>query len=124
MNPALLLKQMAIVHVWSGKGQPSQSAFVLQRHTAITPSVTVWRSISYDSSSSLFIIHTSLTAQQDLDTILRPVVLPFIAHHPGSSFYQDNSRPHTARISLDCLSAVNTRPWPERSPDLSPIEHV
>ncbi|GFX05578.1 hypothetical protein TNCV_3434821 [Trichonephila clavipes] len=31
---------------------------------------------------------------------------------------------HISRISLDCLRAVNTLPWPERSPDLLPIEDV
>ncbi|GFV07154.1 transposable element Tc1 transposase [Trichonephila clavipes] len=47
-----------------------------------------------------------------------------MAHHPGASFQQDVARPHTARISLDCLHDVNTRSWPARSPDLSPIELV
>ncbi|GFX12862.1 hypothetical protein TNCV_1976001 [Trichonephila clavipes] len=27
-------------------------------------------------------------------------------------------------LSLDCLRAVNAIPWPARSPDLSPIEHI
>lgn len=112
------------LRVWRGRGQRSQSAFVLQRHTAITPGVMVWGAISYDSRSSLVILRTSLTAQRYVDTILRPVALPFMARHPGASFQQDNARPHTAHISLDCLRAVDTLPWPARSPDLSPIEHV
>ncbi|GFX38794.1 transposable element Tcb2 transposase [Trichonephila clavipes] len=32
--------------------------------------------------------------------------------------------PHTARVSQDCLRTVTTLPWPARSPDLSPIEHI
>ncbi|GFV31608.1 transposable element Tc1 transposase [Trichonephila clavipes] len=47
-----------------------------------------------------------------------------MARHPGASFQQDNARPHNARISLDYLWAVNTLPWPTRSPYLSPIEHA
>ncbi|GFT79737.1 histone-lysine N-methyltransferase SETMAR [Trichonephila clavipes] len=30
----------------------------------------------------------------------------------------------TARVSQDCLRIVTTLPWPTRSPDLSPIEHI
>ncbi|GFU42240.1 transposable element Tcb2 transposase [Trichonephila clavipes] len=43
---------------------------------------------------------------------------------PGAIFQQDNARPHTARVSQDCLCTVTTLPWPARSPDLSLIEHI
>ena len=39
-------------------------------------------------------------------------------------FQQDNASPHTARVSRECLRHVATLPWPSRSPDLSPIEHL
>ncbi|GFT81171.1 transposable element Tcb1 transposase [Trichonephila clavipes] len=42
----------------------------------------------------------------------------------GPFFQQDNARPHTARVSQDCLRTVTTLPWPARSTDLSPIEHI
>ena len=112
------------VRVWRRQGQRSQSAFVLHRHTAITPGVMVWGAISYDSRSPLVILRTTLTAQRYVDEILRPFALPFMARHSGAIFQQDNATPHTARISVDCLRAVDTVPWPARSPDLSPIEHV
>ncbi|GFS63853.1 transposable element Tcb2 transposase [Trichonephila clavipes] len=35
-----------------------------------------------------------------------------------------NALPHTARVSQDYLRTVTTLPWPARSPDLSPIEHI
>ncbi|GFY04699.1 transposable element Tc1 transposase [Trichonephila clavipes] len=62
-------------------------------------------------------------AHRHVDTILRPVVLPSIPRHPEASFQQDNASPKTTRMSQDCLRAINTLPWPARSPDLSPIEH-
>ncbi|GFW24533.1 transposable element Tcb2 transposase [Trichonephila clavipes] len=43
---------------------------------------------------------------------------------PGAIFQQENARPHTARVSQDCLRTVTTFPWPARSPDFSPIEHI
>ncbi|GFV36666.1 hypothetical protein TNCV_1033421 [Trichonephila clavipes] len=39
-------------------------------------------------------------------------------------FHKDNARPHTARLSQQCLQGYDFLPWPARSPDLSPIEHV
>ncbi|GFX91913.1 DDE_3 domain-containing protein [Trichonephila clavipes] len=37
---------------------------------------------------------------------------------------QYNARPHTARVAQDFLRPFQTLPWPARSPDLSPVEHV
>ncbi|GFV44972.1 uncharacterized protein TNCV_615621 [Trichonephila clavipes] len=42
----------------------------------------------------------------------------------GKIFQQDNARPHTARVAQDILRHFQTLPWPARSPDLSPVEHV
>ncbi|GBO20096.1 hypothetical protein AVEN_178686-1 [Araneus ventricosus] len=42
----------------------------------------------------------------------------------GGVFQQDNARPHTAAVSQRALQGVDILPWPARSPDLSPIEHV
>ncbi|GFV03647.1 transposable element Tc1 transposase [Trichonephila clavipes] len=44
--------------------------------------------------------------------------------HPGAIFQQDNARPHTSRVAQDFLRHFQTLPWPARSPDLSPVEHV
>uniref|UniRef100_A0A3B3SPA9 Uncharacterized protein n=1 Tax=Paramormyrops kingsleyae TaxID=1676925 RepID=A0A3B3SPA9_9TELE len=35
-----------------------------------------------------------------------------------------NARPHMARVSMGCLCHVEVLPWPARSPDISPMEHV
>ncbi|GFV70203.1 transposable element Tcb1 transposase [Trichonephila clavipes] len=43
---------------------------------------------------------------------------------PGATFTQDNARPHTARVSQDCLRTVTTLPWATRSPDLPKKEHI
>ncbi|GFS62439.1 transposable element Tc1 transposase [Trichonephila clavipes] len=49
---------------------------------------------------------------------------PFLNGLPGAIFQQDNAGPHTARVVQDFLSHFQTLPWPARSPDLSPVEHV
>ncbi|GFT76190.1 transposable element Tcb2 transposase [Trichonephila clavipes] len=44
--------------------------------------------------------------------------------YEGAIFQQDNDRPHTARVAQDFVRDFQTLPWPARSPDLSPVEHV
>ncbi|GFT91176.1 uncharacterized protein TNCV_4044171 [Trichonephila clavipes] len=47
-----------------------------------------------------------------------------LSSRPGAIYQQDNARPHTARLSQQCLQGYDVLPWSARSPDLSPIEHV
>ncbi|GBM39213.1 hypothetical protein AVEN_223832-1 [Araneus ventricosus] len=56
--------------------------------------------------------------------VIQPVVLPFMNNIQGSVFQQDNARPHTAVVTQHAVQSVDVLPWPVRSPDLSPIEHV
>ncbi|GFU39718.1 transposable element Tc1 transposase [Trichonephila clavipes] len=44
--------------------------------------------------------------------------------YSGLIFQQDNAKPHTARVAMNCITAYQAFPWPARSPNLSPIEHV
>ena len=50
----------------------------------------------------------------------------FQAHHDLRIFQQDNTRPHTARVSMNFLQAqnVNCMHWPSLSPDMAPTKHV
>ncbi|GFX33956.1 transposable element Tcb1 transposase [Trichonephila clavipes] len=70
------------------------------------------------------LIRGTMTAQQYIYDILQPRVLPLMQWLPRGTFQQDNTRPHTARVSQFCLRTVTILPWPARSPDLSPIEHI
>ncbi|GFY03320.1 transposable element Tcb2 transposase [Trichonephila clavipes] len=86
--------------------------------------VRVWRHPAYDSRSTFIVIRGTLTGQRYVDDILRPHVRPFLNGLPGAIFQQDNAHPHTARVAQDFLRHFQTLPWPARSPDLSPVEHV
>ncbi|GFX98844.1 transposable element Tc1 transposase [Trichonephila clavipes] len=110
--------------VWRRTGQRSDPAFIVERHTAISQGVTVWGAISWDTRSSLVVLQGTLTARRFVDDILTPIVLPMLSSRPGAIYQQDNARPHTARLSQQCLQGYDVLPWPARSPDLSPIEHV
>ncbi|GFW44553.1 transposable element Tcb2 transposase [Trichonephila clavipes] len=84
----------------------------------------VWAAIAYNTWSPLVLIRSTMTAQRYVNDILQPHVLSLMQRLPGAIFQKDNARPHTARVSQDCLLTVTILPWPTRSPDLSRIEHI
>ncbi|GFW74125.1 transposable element Tcb2 transposase [Trichonephila clavipes] len=72
--------------------------------------VTDWQKVVF-SDESRFVLGTD-------DNRVR------VWSHPGAIFQRDNARPHTTRVAQDFLRHFQTLPWPARSPDLSPVEHV
>ncbi|GFT56674.1 HTH_Tnp_Tc3_2 domain-containing protein [Trichonephila clavipes] len=93
--------------VWRRTGQRSDPAFIVERHTAISQGVTVWGAISWDTRSSLVVLQGTLTARRYVDDILTPIVLPMLSSHQGAIYQQDNARPHTARLSQQCLQGYD-----------------
>lgn len=91
-------------------------------------SVMVWGGICGNRKTNLVIVEGNLTAQRYINQVLRPVVLPFLREdvNEGVLYQQDNARPHVARIVQDFFTdnQMDVLPWPARSPDLSPIEHL
>ncbi|GFU71498.1 transposable element Tcb2 transposase [Trichonephila clavipes] len=84
----------------------------------------VWYDIVYNTWSPLVVILAIMTALRYVHDILQTHVLPLMQWLPGVIFQQDNTRYQTASVSQDCLWAVTNLPWPSRSPDISPIEHM
>ncbi|GFV19192.1 transposable element Tcb2 transposase [Trichonephila clavipes] len=92
------------VRVWRRPGERYNSPHTVLRHTTRTAGVMVWRTIAYDSRSTLIVMCGTLTVQRYVDDILRPHVGTFLNGLPGAIFQQDNARPHTARVAQDFLS--------------------
>ena len=91
--------------------------------------VMVWGCISYDCRLDLITIPGTLNAQRYQENVLEPHVVPHFEDHTLASrpiFMDDNATPHRARVVKDYLqaTAIETLPWPARSPDLNPIEHL
>ena len=87
----------------------------------------VWGGICGGRKTRLRVINGNLTAQRYIEQVMEPEVVPFIRQNGrGLVFQHDNARPHTARLTQDFLRRNNVQvlPWPSRSPDMSPIEHL
>ncbi|UYV76601.1 hypothetical protein LAZ67_14001425, partial [Cordylochernes scorpioides] len=80
--------------VWRRPGQRVDPGLTVEHHTGPQQGVMVWGAISFDRRTPLVVIPVTLTAQRYVDDILRPVLLPFLSHHPGLTLQQDNARPH------------------------------
>ncbi|GFW42549.1 transposable element Tcb2 transposase [Trichonephila clavipes] len=76
--------------------------------------------IAYNTRSSLVLIRDTMTAQRYVHDILQLHGLSLMQRLPEAIFQRDNARPHTARVSQNCLHTVTTLPGPARSPDVSP----
>ncbi|GFW71606.1 DDE_3 domain-containing protein [Trichonephila clavipes] len=85
--------------------------------------MVLW-AIAYDSRFTLIVMRGTLTGQRYVDDILQPHVEPFLNGLPGAISQQDNAHPQTTRVAQDFLRHFQTLPWPARSPDLFPVEHV
>ena len=85
----------------------------------------MWEAISNDRKTDLVHVPGNLTAVRYRDEILQPHLMHVIDRQ-RELFQQDNARPHTARVTMDYLEQnnINVLPWPSKSPDLNPIEHL
>ena len=70
-------------------------------------------------------IHGNLSAARYRDEVLTPHMLPAM-NLRREVFQHDNARLHTARATVDFLANQNVTvlPWPFKSLDVNPIEHM
>lgn len=89
-------------------------------------SVMVWGGVSQHHRTELVVIAGNLNTVRYREDILLPHVVPFLQAHPDMTLQHDNATSHTARSVRDFLQDrnVSVLPWPAKSPDLNPIEHV
>ena len=76
--------------------------------------------------TELVVIAGNLNAVRYREEILLPHVVPFLQAHPDMTLQFDNVTSHTACSVHDFMQDrnVSVLPWPAKSSDLNPIEHV
>ncbi|GBO25667.1 Transposable element Tcb2 transposase [Araneus ventricosus] len=88
----------------------------------------VWAGIMLDGQTPLHVFERgTVTCVRYRDEILEPSVRLFRgAVGPEFILMDDNARPHRALLVDEFLESEDIRrmDWPDRSPDLNPIEHV
>ena len=96
----------------------------VQRHSG--GGLMVWGGIRGEEMTPLVVVRGNMTAVRYIDQVLHPVVLTFLQQHHGTLFQHDNAAAHSARAVTLFMNNnnVDVLPWPSRSPDLSPIEHL
>ena len=75
----------------------------------------IWGGKNHQGKTDLVVIRGNLNAQDYINDVLRPVVVPFINNQNGPViFQQDNARPHMARVTTQFLQGnnINVMQWP------------
>jgi hypothetical protein len=85
-----------------------------------------WGGVSQYHQTELVVIAGNLNAVRYREDILLPHVVPFLQAHPDVTLQHDNATTHRTSSMADFLQDrnVSVLPWPAKSPDLNPIEHV
>ncbi|KRT86322.1 hypothetical protein AMK59_2720, partial [Oryctes borbonicus] len=88
--------------------------------------ILVWGAISYNARTPLIRIEKTLSGRCYIDSILRPIVVPFLSRMNNPLFQQDNSRSHVAEEVREFMrnQGIRTLSWPTRSSDLNPMGRI
>ena len=86
----------------------------------------IWGDVSQYHLTELVVIAGNLNAVRYREDILLPHVVPFLQSLPDMNLQRDNATSHTAHSAHDFEQdrIVSVLPWPAKSPDLNPIEHI
>ncbi|GFU30315.1 HTH_Tnp_Tc3_2 domain-containing protein [Trichonephila clavipes] len=111
MNPDSVSVLMTTAHVSGGAPASGPIRHLLSSGIQQFHKVSQCRgAISWDTRSSLVVLQGTLTARRYVDDMLTPIVLPMLSSRPGAIYQQDNARPHTARLSQQCLQGYDVLP--------------
>ena len=118
------------VRVWREANERLASTCILDRVSYGGGSVHVWGAISSSSRSELVILRQTVNGER-YKLVLNHHLMPWASVSLGNpqtewKLQEDNAPAHRARGVQEEKERLGIRsiPWPSRSPDLNPIEHV
>lgn len=112
--------------IYRRRGERNSANCLLQADQFGGGSIMIWAGISMHTKTQIVSIQGNMNARRYQTDIVQPVLIPHIAANRGMQLVQDNAPCHVARTTLTMLHVNNIRviPFPAKSPDLNPIEHV
>lgn len=112
--------------VYRRRGERYSRSCIVEKEQCGGGSVMMWGGISLHTKTALVTVQGRLNARAYQNQIVRPHIVPHVRANRGMILAQDNAPCHVARTTAQLLRASNVRvlPWPARSPDLNPIEHI
>ena len=86
----------------------------------------IWGEIFGNQKTDNVFLQGNLNGQIYIDNVINNSLVPLFTAQPQLTLMQDGATPHTARIVADHLAnlGIAVLPWPSKSPDLNPIEHL
>lgn len=119
-----LFKNDARSRVWRFRGERYRPDLMLHSNHSQGGSVHVWGAFWYGGRSDLQILQRNVTGE-----VYCRVITTFLErNNPPNDWIlqQDNAPAHTSQVVMGHLDELRVRrlPWPSKSPDLNPIEHV
>ena len=112
------------VRVWRKRGERLNKRFIKETVTAGGGSVHVWGAFWRGGRSRLRVLRGNVTGQTYIQTLTDFIQTEGL---PQRWILQDdNATAHRSAIvrRFKELNGIETLPWPAKSPDLNPIEHV
>jgi transposase len=109
--------------VWRRAGARFHAGNVGHRLHTGGGSVHIWGAIWHGGRSDLIVLNAAVNQFSYIETLRHF----FAGNLPNNFLFMDDNAPaHRAHRVANFLAEVNVRslPWPARSPDLNPIEHV
>lgn len=124
-----LVNRKGVQRVWRFKNEKYLPQFVKSRVQAGGGSICVWGCIAHSGAGVCKTYSGKMNSVLYIDTLENELKASVDLLMDGSEdwyFQQDNAPCHKSRVvtSYFDTNQIKVMPWPARSPDLSPIEHI
>ena len=114
------------IRIWRRRNERYRRNCIVERDINRGGSVCIWGCVGVNTKTNLVHFNGNVNAVNYIDQAINTQVVPLFVNQPNLIYMHDNARPHTARITVNHFTnlGIPVLPWPAKSPDLNPIEHL